>query len=91
MQDNRQDKAVKRIPANRRAYRMVEAGGELHSVTGARYQRQTDGSLARVNARMTKHARKQLSLARFTNREAAALIRMNQKFAAENAAQEKSA
>lgn len=70
-----QDKAVRDIPTNRLAYRLVEAGGELHSVTGARYQRQTDGSLRRTDGKITKHLRKKMGLGKFTNAQVEQAVR----------------
>jgi hypothetical protein len=71
----RSEQAVKEIPANRRAYRLVEAGGELHSATGARYQRQGDGSLHRTDGKITKHLRKKMGLKGFTNAQVEQAVR----------------
>lgn len=71
----RQETQSAEIPANRRAYRLVEAGGELHSVTGARYQRQPDGSLRRSDGRITKHLRRKMGLKGFTNAQVEQAIR----------------
>jgi hypothetical protein len=72
---NVEDKAIKEIPANRRAYRLVESGGELHSATGARYQRQPDGSLRRADGRITKHLRRKMGLRGFTNAQVEQAVR----------------